>query len=264
MPTPREQSLEAPPHLHLITAENAKEAVPRRRSRRAVLLTYLRNTHLYLGLWGAILGLMFGATGILMNHRSVMKIPIERSQQTSAQLPLPTTMFQNPQQMADWLQQYLQFHPSMPPSARKQEAKKLIWADKEVMQPERWSVSMHNPQRSISAEYFVGNRFVKLDSSDANFIGMLSRLHTGTGVNVFWILLADSIAGSMILLSLTGFLLWTQLHTVKTAAVLTSFGGIARNPVFSCWRCSALHFGLSLRHLLSLPSPFSQLYRSPP
>ncbi len=199
---------------------------PRRRSRRAVLLTWLRNTHLYLGLWGALLGLMFGATGILMNHRSVMKIPIERSQQSSVQLPLPTPMFHNPQQMADWLQRELQFHPSTTPVARKQDAKSVIWADKEVQQPERWMVFMHNPHRSISAEYFVGNRFVKLDSSDANLIGMLSRLHTGTGVNVFWILLADSIAGSMILLSLTGLLLWTQLHTVKAGAVLTSVGAL--------------------------------------
>ncbi len=224
--TPRQPAIDAAPHLHLITAEHPQPAPPRRRSRRAVLLTWLRNTHLYLGLWGALLGLMFGATGILMNHRSVMKIPIERSQQTSAQLALPTPMFHTPQQMADWLQQHLQFHPTTPPAARKQELKTVIWADKEVQQPERWSVSMHNPQRSISAEYYVGNRFVKLDTSDANFIGMLTRLHTGTGVNVFWILLADSIAGSMILLSLTGFLLWTQLHTVKTAAVLTSLGAL--------------------------------------
>ncbi|MBI3230688.1 MAG: PepSY-associated TM helix domain-containing protein [Burkholderiales bacterium] len=210
------------------TGSSGEQTPPhkRRRSRRAVFLAWLRTTHLYLGLWGALLGLMFGATGILLNHRSVMKIPIERSQQTTVQLALPTPMFQNPQQMSLWLQKELHFVPVGEPNVRKQEAKKVIWADREVQQPERWNVSMHNPQHSFNAEYYVGNHFVKLDKSDASFIGMLTRLHTGTGVNVFWILLVDSIAGSMILLSLTGFLLWTQLHTVRTLGVLTSIGAL--------------------------------------
>ena len=46
------------------------------------------------------------------------------------------------------------------------------------------------------------------------------------GVNAFWVLLADTIAGSLILLSVTGLLLWTQLHTVRTVAVLTSFSAM--------------------------------------
>src|SRR5439155_25585060 len=65
-------------------------AAPKRnRSRRAVFLGWLRKTHLYVGLWGAVLGLLFGATGILLNHRSIMKIPVEKSVQNTAQLPLP-------------------------------------------------------------------------------------------------------------------------------------------------------------------------------
>lgn len=48
-----------------------------------------------------------------------------------------------------------------------------------------------------------------------------------TGVSAFWVLLSDTIAGSLILLSLTGLLLWTQLHTMRTIAVLTSCGALA-------------------------------------
>ncbi|MGP1629334.1 MAG: PepSY-associated TM helix domain-containing protein, partial [Giesbergeria sp.] len=79
----------------------------RRRSRRAVLLGLLRTAHLYVGLWGAALGLLFGATGILMNHRAVMKIPVETAVQKTAQLPLPEPGFGTPQQMANWLQKEL-------------------------------------------------------------------------------------------------------------------------------------------------------------
>ncbi len=42
----------------------------RRRSKRAIFLTWLRKIHLYVGLWGAVFGLLFGATGLILNHRA--------------------------------------------------------------------------------------------------------------------------------------------------------------------------------------------------
>ena len=196
----------------------------RQRSRRAVFLSWLRKTHLYVGLWSAVLSLLFGATGILLNHRAVMKIPIEKTVQKTVQLPLPQRGFAAPEQMADWLQKELNFAPSQAPGVKSQPAKKIIWADRTVLQPERWSINLASAQRTVNAEYFVGNRYLKLDLADATPIGTLTRLHMSAGAGVFWILLSDTIAGSMILLSITGLLLWTQLHTVRTVAVLTSSG----------------------------------------
>jgi hypothetical protein len=110
---------------------------------------------------------------------------------------------------------------------KSQPAKKIIWADQEVLQPERWSISLQSPQRGVSAEYFVGNRFVKLEHLDATPIGTLTRLHMSAGASVFWVLLSDTIASSLILLSLTGLLLWTKLHTVRTVTVMTSITALA-------------------------------------
>lgn len=198
----------------------------RRRSRRAIFLTWLRNTHLYVGLWGAVLGLLFGATGLLMNHRGIMKIPVEKAVQKTVQLPLPKGGFASSKEMAAWLQKEFPLMSAGKPMVRLQPAKKVIWNDHEVTQPERWSVSLMQPGHGVSAEYFVGNRFVKLEQMDATPIGTLIRLHKSEGVNAFWVLLSDTIAGSLILLSLTGLLLWTQLHTVRTIAVLTSAGAL--------------------------------------
>lgn len=200
---------------------------PRRRSRRAVLLTWLRKTHLYVGLWGAVLGLLFGVTGFLLNHRAIMKIPVEKIIQNTAQLPLPAQPFHTPEELSDWLQKELNFAPAQPPSIKKHPAKNVVWGEREVMQPERWVINMARPERGLSAEYYVGNRSVKLDTIDATPIGTLIRLHTSTGVSAFWVLLSDTIAGSLILLSLTGLLLWTQLHTVRTIAMLTSCGALS-------------------------------------
>ncbi|MBI2277774.1 MAG: PepSY-associated TM helix domain-containing protein [Dechloromonas sp.] len=201
-------------------------AHPRRRSRRAVFLTWVRKIHLYVGLWGAILGLLFGVTGILLNHRAIMKLPLERSVQKTVQLALPETLPATPEELAAWLQGELKFAPQQVVQVKKQAAKTVVWADQEVMQPERWSVSLQTPQRGVMAEYFIGNRFVKLDHTDATPIGTLTRLHISVGVSAFWVLLADTIAGSLILLSITGLLLWTQLRALHTATVGTSIGAL--------------------------------------
>lgn len=78
----------------------------------------------------------------------------------------------------------------------------------------------------MNAEYFVGNRFVKRDHVDTTFMGTFARLHMSVGVNAFWVLLIDTIAGALILVSITGILLWTQLHTIRTADVFTSIGAL--------------------------------------
>ena len=44
-------------------------------TRRAAFLKWLRVSHAWLGLWGAVLGLLFGVSGVLLNHRNVMKLP---------------------------------------------------------------------------------------------------------------------------------------------------------------------------------------------
>jgi len=146
--------------------------------------------------------------------------------QRTAQLALQEKTFTSPEAMAAWLKAELHFSSAQAVQVKRQPAQEVIWADRSIMQPERWTVSIHSPQRAVTAEYFVGNRVVKLDHLDATPVGTLTRLHMSVGVSAFWVLLADTIAGSLILLSLTGLLLWTQLHAVRTVAVLTSMSAL--------------------------------------
>jgi uncharacterized protein len=217
--------------LSALTASHEVRSAPakpvHRRSTRAIILTWLRKTHLYIGLWGAALGLLFGATGILMNHRAIMKIPVDKAAQSNMQLPVPERGFDSPVQLSSWLQTELQMKAAHAPMVKTHPAQRVIWGDREVMQPERWTVGLQRPDKAVNAEYIVGNRFVKVDRIDATPIGTLMRMHTSTGVSAFWVLLSDTIAGAMILLSLTGVLLWTQLHTIRTAAVMTGVSAMA-------------------------------------
>ena len=194
---------------------------------RSRALAWLRRTHLYLGLWGAVMGLLFGATGIVMNHRAVLKIPVEKTVQRTAQAPIPAQGLANADAMAAWLRDELGFKPAQVVQVKAHAPQRVVWADREVMQPERWTVLLQSPARGVSAEYVVGNRFVRLDHTDATAIGWLTRLHMSVGASAAWVLLADSIAGSLILLAITGLLLWTRLNTLRTTACLASVGALA-------------------------------------
>lgn len=204
----------------------------KKRSKRAIFLTWLRKIHLYVGLWGAVFGLLFGATGILLNHRAILKIPIKKQTQSHAQVTVPPNAFANPEQMSAWLQKELNFKPVAPAIIKSEAAKIVVWDKNELTQPEHWTISLTRPGQGVSADYFVGNRYVQLNQLDATPIGTLTRLHKSVGVSAFWVLLADTVAGSLILLSITGLLLWTQLHTVRSIAVMTSVGALLTAAFF--------------------------------
>jgi len=198
----------------------------RTRSRKATFLIWLRRIHLYVGLWGAALGLLFGTTGIVLNHRSILKIPVDKVVQRTTQLALPEGRpFDSPASMARWLQHELGFE-ALQMRAKADAATTVTWAGRDVAQPERWTVQLHGPKRGVNAEYHVGNRFVRVDLQDATPIGTLTRLHTSTGVNAFWVLLSDTIAGGLMLLCATGLLLWSRLHPVKLSGVAVALGAV--------------------------------------
>jgi len=208
--------------------------VQRAHRRSALFIRWLRKIHLYVGLWGAALGLLFGATGLLMNHRAILKIPVEKAVQKTAQLKLPdgsVRPFDKPEDMAQWLQAELQFENPLQSRIKADAPKRVIWADREVEQPARWTFTWGSPERAVNAEYFVGNRFVKVETQDATPLGTLMRLHTASGVSAVWVLLSDTIAGGLMVLSITGLLLWSRLHPVKLSAVVTGVGAL----VWSVW-----------------------------
>jgi len=177
-------------------------------SRRRVLLKWLRKTHGWIGLWGAALGLVFGVTGILLNHRAILKIPAAQSQESTVQIELPNPVPQDLDAMTIWLQKELGF--DRPPArARSEPAKPVAWGDKTLKQPAHWSFVFATPQNNVAVDYWVGNNFATAKRNQNNFFGTLNNLHKGAGVGVGWVLLADTLAGAIILLSLTGVLLWT-------------------------------------------------------
>jgi hypothetical protein len=189
--------------------------------RRTTIVQWIRNTHGWIGLWGALLGLMFGTAGIWLNHRAVLKLP-QAQQRINAQLALPDPVPANPQEMAAWLQTAL--NQSGPPkSTRVEPGRPVPWTDKgaaghgadapaPLVQPERWLFNFGGPGALVQAEYWRGNRSVGVTTTQNGFIATLTNLHKGIGMPVAWILLVDTLAGSMIFLSISGVALWMLTH----------------------------------------------------
>lgn len=183
---------------------------------RARFLRWLRRVHGWMGLWGAVLGLLFGFTGFLLNHRAVMKIPALQMEHSQFQLPLPAEKPADAQAFARWMQQ--QFRLQQPAyKVHDEPASPIPWGDRTLLQPAQWKAEFHTPQYSWSAEYWVGNHFVSVKRQEVNALGFLMRLHKGVGMDKGWILLIDSLAGAMMLLAVTGVLLWTRMRGSRLA-----------------------------------------------
>jgi hypothetical protein len=206
--------------------DDAEQAARRQRSRRANFIKWLRKVHGWVGLWGAVLGLMFGATGFLLNHRAgPLKVSLGEPQVEEMQIPVPQEPLRSPLEMAKWLKGELKFD-GKPGKTKRESAHPVAWGDRSTMQPECWQVGIVGPSQNVQAEYWVGNGFVAVKRTQNSFLATMNNLHKGVGLSVGWVLLIDTIAGSMILLSLTGVLLWTELNKRRVVGVVLVSGSV--------------------------------------
>ena len=235
---------------------------------RTDVVVWLRKTHGWIGLWGATLGLLFGFSGIWLNHRAVLKLEPAQAHD-NFQVPLPDARPVDAQAMAAWLQAALAL--AQPANnVRVEPARPVAWAERPArgdhaggrhgdaerarsrerdretvasaapadaaasvaeaasappvpMQPEHWMINFAAPKSSLQAEYWVGNHAVSVRRTDNGFVAALTNLHKGIGMPVAWILLVDTLAGSLILLSLSGLALWMLTRRKRTVG-LAIFG----------------------------------------
>ncbi|MDB5489417.1 MAG: peptidase [Reyranella sp.] len=240
----------------VVTAATAKgsNTGSNRVNRRLTFVRWVRKTHGWFGLWGALLGLMFGFSGIWLNHRSTMKLELPDQRQINAQLELPDSRPATIEAMSQWLKDTLKLDRG-PNVARVERARPVAWAERPpgaavggggqrggaerggtergaggggegaarpLQQPERWVMNFGGPNHLVQAEYWVGNKSLSVRTTQNGFIATMTNLHKGTAMPVPWILLIDTLAGSMIFLSISGVILWWETHR-KRAVGITIF-----------------------------------------
>jgi hypothetical protein len=182
-------------------------------------VAWIARLHGWIGLWGAVLGLVFGVSGFVLNHRAVLKLDLMAYAPTHQRLDVPTEAGASPQALAAWLPHAL----ALPRAkVRIPEEKRRPGADTPPPNADgarRWTVMLNTPQERINVVYWAGDPRAEVTRERANFFATLARLHTGAGLGAGWILFADTLAGAMIALTLSGVLLWTKLHPGRLLAV---------------------------------------------
>jgi uncharacterized protein len=198
----------------------ARPTVDLARQRRIAALKWLRKMHGWIGLWGAALGLLFGTTGFLLNHRKPpLRIPsgepVVSTLQAPVALPAPTT----PKVLAAQLQQQLGIAGHLQ-RVQREPAHAVAWSSDPIVQPEHWTIQFSSPEESTQIEYWVGSPWAEVKRNQNGLFAFLMNLHRGTGTGLAWMLVTDTLAGSLIFLSLTGIVLWCATHKRRTVGLI--------------------------------------------
>ncbi|MBI1359714.1 MAG: hypothetical protein GC155_05450 [Alphaproteobacteria bacterium] len=209
---------------------------------RGAFITWLKRVHAWTGFWGALMFLVLGISGFLLDHRGQMKIDTgEPREVMSVVLPVDPGSITSQADLGKWAQ--AQFHLSMEPRAPRggpggprgeagreggaQRGERARFMGREVQQAEVWRQQFSGPNGALSVEYTPGANTVKATRSEQNLAGVIKNLHKGVGLSWPWVLFLDSMAGALTGMALTGALLWSRLHGPRLAAigiVLASLG----------------------------------------
>ncbi|HJW08598.1 MAG TPA: PepSY-associated TM helix domain-containing protein [Holophagaceae bacterium] len=191
---------------------------------RASFLLFLRKAHAWVGLSGAVFGLLFGISGFLQNHRAVMKIEAGHSEERQVTMELPEApatidaLAQVLAQRMNWDASRLRTRVQAPRAARIGGAA--------VTAAARWIIDYPGHRHSARAIGSPGNRTVEVQMEDSGFLDTLSNLHKAEAGQRGWILLADAFAGALVFMSLSGILLWTKLSGPKLLAMGLSLSSL--------------------------------------
>jgi hypothetical protein len=177
--------------------------------RRSNSHRWIRQVHLWIGAWGALAAVIYGFTGLVMNHRFGDGAWPQGESEESGRvvLALPETARATPEALVAWLQQQ---HGLQAQVVRKGPPGGAKLGGRDVQQPAKWNLSGGTASASWSLEYVPGNATAEVKQSRHSALAAFSRLHKGVGGGWAWTLLADSFAVGMLLLGLSGIWMWSR------------------------------------------------------
>lgn len=179
-----------------------------RRANGARTHRWVRQLHLWIGAWGALAAVLYGATGLVMNHRFGDN-PWPQGESTDAartSLSVPAPARTSPEALSLWLRD----------SARldAQVIRKGAPRGREDA-PAQWTLSGGDARASWSLQYTPGATQAEIRHSRQSWLAAFNRLHKTVGGGVAWVLLADSFAFAMLLLGVSGLWMWARGRSAR-------------------------------------------------
>ena len=180
---------------------------PSRRSN--VAYRWIRQLHLWIGAWGALAAILYGFTGLVMNHRfGDGAWPQGDSHDTGrVALAIPAEARATPEQLSLWLRDHQQLDAQV--------IRKGGPGGGDGKPAPKWTLSGGTAGTSWALEYAPGSPHATLKRSEHSPLAAVNRLHKAVGGGTFWILLADSFAIGMLLLGLSGIWMWARGRSAR-------------------------------------------------
>ena len=179
--------------------------------RSATTYRWIRQFHLWIGAWGALAAILYGITGLVMNHRfgDAAWPQGDSNDAGRTSLAVPAEARATPEQLSLWLR-----------DSQKLDAQVIRKGGAggrggDPRQPPKWNLSGGTASNSWSLEYVPGSETAELKRNSHTALASFNRLHKGVGGGAWWILLADSFAIGMLLLGLSGIWMWARGRSAK-------------------------------------------------
>ncbi len=187
------------------------------------VLRVLRRTHSWLGMAGAAAGVIIGISGITLNHRATLnsRLPTEI---VNYQLNAPGEGFASQAEFERFVRVSLALNgPTR--ERRGQAAQAAVQpaaaeiGGRLVDQPRRFEAYYASAGEVVDISYVDGNAFIDVVHTDRGFLATLNRLHLASASGLIWVLIIDAFSGAMVVLSITGLLLWSRLTGPRLLAI---------------------------------------------
>lgn len=86
-------------------------------------------------------------------------------------------------------------------------------------QPRQFEVYYASANEAVDVTYVDGNAFMDVVHTDRGFFSTLNRLHLASASGVVWVLIIDAFSGALVVLSITGLLLWSRVTGPRLLAI---------------------------------------------
>lgn len=137
---------------------------------------------------------------------------------------MPRGAIANAEALGPWAQRRLRLRLRVegkpPPPPPEKTARSFL--GQPVAEPQKWTRVFTLPDAKVTVEHVPGAGHITARRETIGALALIKNIHKGTGLGIAWVLFLDTIAGALITMSLTGFLLWTRLHGSRLLA-----GGLA-------------------------------------
>ena len=189
---------------------------------------WIRQLHLWIGAWGALAAVIYGFTGLMMNHRfGDAAWPQGKSDETArVTLQIPAQAQASPEALSLWLRATQNLDAQVirkgPPGGGKDAgAKGGEKKDAGAKKPDapKWTLSGGTASEAWAMDYTPGSATAEVKHTRHDTLAAFNRLHKAVGGGVGWKILSDSFAIAMLLLGLSGIWMWARGRNAKELVV---------------------------------------------